>query len=259
VAATYGTILGAHAGLVTPNKKAQSGPQEQFDSLKTTARAHGAAFLYETSVGAGLPVIMTLHDLQKSGDRIRKIEAVLSGTLSFIFNSLGQGKPLSAVVGEARERGYTEPDPRQDLDGADVARKILILARECGLKRELQDVAIERPIPAHLFEPSSVEDFLARLSELDDEFEERIARLRKEGKKLCFIATIENERISAGLQEIESSHPFFGLSGSDNIIAFTTDRYFERPLVVKGPGAGAEVTAAGVFADLIRISNPLYG
>lgn len=257
----YESILKESISIVTPNKKANSGSYKEYQKLKATAAKHNIKFLYETNVGAGLPVLSTLNDLRDSGDMIEKIEAVLSGTLSYIFNSFDGSKPFSSVVKEAQEKGYTEPDPRDDLNGLDVARKILILARESGLELELKDIEVENLVPQDCRSSKSVDEFFVKLKNHDLDYKEKQEMAQKEGKKLCYIANMERKNKSAKVQvkleAVNSSHPFSSLSGSDNIISFTTARYHDRPLVIKGPGAGAEVTAAGVFADIIRIAGYL--
>lgn len=250
----YTEILGSHISIVTPNKKGQAGRYSHYTAIRQASSRPGARFLYETSVGAGLPVISTLSDLLKSGDRILKIEAVLSGTLSFIFNSWREGHSFSDIVKSAQEKGYTEPDPRDDLNGVDVARKLLILGRECGLSLEMGDVSVEDLVPPSCKTADSVASFFAELRRHDEALEEKRKSAASRGNKLCYIATIEGDEARTALEEVGPDHPFFSLSGSDNIISFTTERYRERPLVVKGPGAGAEVTAAGVFADIVRLS-----
>jgi len=218
-------------------------------------RRRNVSFLYETNVGAGLPVINTLNDLLTSGDRIIRIEAVLSGTLSYIFNTFREGVDFSDIVLEAKKLGYTEPDPRVDLSGLDVARKLLILARETGLEIELNDIRIEQILPPACRKAASVEAFFTALKANNAIFEKRRATAAAKGKVLRIIATLDKGKASISLQEVDERHPFFHLSGSDNIISFTTERYRDRPLVVKGPGAGAEVTAAGVFAEIISLSK----
>lgn len=250
----YQSLLKDHINIVTPNKRIQAGAAGRFLAAKETAKQSGTAFLYETSVGAGLPIIGTLNDLIRSGDEIIKIEAVLSGTLSFIFNSFCPGRRFSDVVREAKALGYTEPDPRDDLSGMDVMRKLLILAREAGAWLEPKDVVIESLVPDSA-RGGSVDEFFERLGDFDAEYEKRAADLAMQGQKLCYIAAITDGKAQVRLTAIGSQHPFFGLSGSDNIVSFTTARYRDRPLVVKGPGAGAEVTAAGVFADIVRIAH----
>jgi aspartokinase/homoserine dehydrogenase 1 len=253
----YEEILNASISIVTPNKLANSGTIAQYKKLRKSAMKHGAKFLYETNVGAGLPVINTLQDLIYSGDEIVKIEGILSGTLSYIFNTFKKGKNFSDVVKEAKEKGFTEPDPRDDLNGMDVARKILILSREAGIDIELNDVEIENILPTECLKANSVENFFDLLEKNNAVFENKRAEAENQNKVLRFIATLENKKAKVTLQSVGTDHPFYSLSGSDNMIAFTSQRYKERPLVIKGPGAGAEVTAAGVFAEIISISNYL--
>jgi aspartokinase/homoserine dehydrogenase 1 len=255
VAAIYGDLIGSNISVVTPNKLANAGPYRQYRKLHDLVRHHHAKFLYETNVGAGLPVINTLQNLLTSGDRIRSIEAVLSGTLSYIFNTFREGVAFSEVVRQAKALGYTEPDPRIDLSGTDVARKLLILARETGLQLEASDIRIDPLLPAKLMKAKTVAAFLSALPDIDAAMEERRARAAKKGCVLRFIASLENGKATIRLSEVDAKHPFYNLSGSDNIISFRTDRYNQRPLIVKGPGAGAEVTAAGVFAEIISIGN----
>jgi len=257
VAGLYERILDSNISIVTPNKKANSGSQQVYQQLKRTARQRGVRFLYETNVGAGLPVINTLNDLLLSGDKVIRIEAVLSGTLNFIFSSFNGGKPFSEIVKEAKEKGYTEPDPRDDLSGTDVARKILILSRECGLSLELGDIPIQNLVPQDCREQKTTEEFLQALQKHDAEFEALRKEAESKQQKLRYQAILENGNVNVALKPVDSSHPFYSLSGSDNIILLTTERYHERPMVIRGPGAGAEVTAAGVFADIIRIGSQL--
>ncbi|MFK7971465.1 MAG: bifunctional aspartate kinase/homoserine dehydrogenase I [Bacteroidia bacterium] len=253
----YGEILENSISISTPNKVAASGKYEDYFKLKSTADSRGVYYAYETNVGAGLPVITTIADLVNSGDRIEKIEGVLSGSLSFIFNNYTAGKKFSQIVGEAREKGFTEPDPREDLSGKDVARKLLILAREAGIKMETEAIRIDGILPKACLEAPTVDAFMEALEAADGEFEQRRAAAEAEGKSLRFIATLEGEDAFISLQAVGADSPFTTLSGSDNMIVFTTKRYHERPLVIKGPGAGAEVTAAGVFAEILRIANQL--
>jgi bifunctional aspartokinase / homoserine dehydrogenase 1 len=257
VSTYYDKILASSISIVTPNKIASSSGYQQYHNLKELAKKHDVIYLYETNVGAALPVISTLRDLINSGDRIIRIEAVLSGTLSFIFNTFDATKKFSEVVKEAKLKGFTEPDPREDLSCSDVARKILILTRECGYAMESSDIAIHGFIPENCAKAPSVEEFFVELEKSDAYFEEMRANAEKEGKILRCIAKFEGGKANIALQAVGKDHPFYQLSGSDNIIAFTTARYPERPLLVKGAGAGAEVTAAGVFADMIRIANYL--
>lgn len=254
----YPEVLTSAISVVTPNKLANSRPYGEYLQLKRAAMQAGVKFLYETNVGAGLPVIRVLQDLKDSGDKVYKIEGVLSGTLSYLFNSFTAGTTFSSVVREAQEKGFTEPDPRDDLNGMDVARKILILAREIGVPLELEDVTVENILPPACQEATSVDSFFNALEKHNEVFEERRQTAEASHKRLRFIATLEDQHASVRLLAVDDTHPFYNLSGSDNVISYTTDRYRERPLVVKGPGAGAEVTAAGVFADVISISNYLY-
>lgn len=256
----YETILESSISISTPNKISTSSSYLQYQRLKSIAARRGVPFLYETNVGAGLPVIGTLEDLITSGDRILKIEGVLSGTMSFIFNNFkAGGEPFSAIVREAKRRGYTEPDPRDDLGGADVRRKLLILARETGLPLEAADVQIESILPKAAQDAPNVEAFFAELEKSDAHFEKMVADAAADGKVLRMIASLDKltGQANIGLREVDASHPFYSLSGSDNMIVFTTERYKERPLVVRGPGAGAAVTAAGVFAEVVRIGSYL--
>lgn len=257
VAGYYENILDGSISISTPNKIATSSSYLQYQRLKTIAARRGVRFFYETNVGAGLPVITTLNDLINSGDRIQQIEGVLSGSLSFIFNSFTEGKRFSEVVTQAKELGYTEPDPREDLNGYDVRRKLLILARETGLPIEAVDVVIDPVLPDACRNAESVEAFFTALRAHDDHFETMRSEAAAAGKALRMIASLSDGKASIGLQAVSMEHPFYFLSGSDNMIVFTTDRYRDRPLVVRGPGAGAEVTAAGIFAEIIKIGNYL--
>jgi aspartokinase/homoserine dehydrogenase 1 len=250
----YEEVLERSISVITPNKIANTLSQDKYNRLRNLSKLYGASFLYETNVGAGLPVISTLHALQNSGDKILKIEAVLSGSLSFIFNSFHGDRKFSEIVSEAKERGYTEPDPRDDLSGLDVARKALILSRETGVKKTLEDIAVENLVPED-GRNGSVEDFFEAMKRADAGFEDLKLSAEKEGKVLRYLATIEGGEVSIKLQAVGNEHPFYQLSGSDNMIVFTTERYRDNPLVVKGPGAGAEVTAAGVFAEIISIAS----
>lgn len=251
----YETILESSISISTPNKIATSSSFLKYQRLKQIARKRGVRFEYETNVGAGLPVLSTLNDLITSGDQILRIEGVLSGSLSFIFNTFGDGRPFSEVVREAQSRGYTEPDPRIDLNGLDVRRKLIILARETGLPLEATDVEIEAILPKPCQEAASVEEFFAALEKADNHFAQLLAKANAENKVLRMVARLENGKASIGLQTVDAQHPFYQLSGSDNMIVFTTERYKDRPLVVRGPGAGAEVTAAGIFSEIIKIGN----
>jgi len=253
----YNMLLDASISVVTPNKVANSGSYAEYISLQRTALKRGVKFLYETNVGAGLPIINTIQGLMASGDKFLKIEAILSGTLSFIFNSFGPGVRFVDVVKEAKAKGFTEPDPRDDLSGADVARKILILAREVGVPLESSDVKVAQLLPENCLTAVTVEDFFEELVISDGYFAKLQSDAEVKGEKLRYIATLENGKAFVELRTVDAQHPFYTLSGSDNIISFTTDRYKDRPLVIKGPGAGAEVTASGVFADIMSISSYL--
>ncbi len=253
----YESLLDANISVVTPNKVANSGPYSEYRRLQRTALNRGVKFLYETNVGAGLPIINTVQGLITSGDRFLKIEAILSGTLSFIFNTFKPGISFADVVREAKEKGYTEPDPRDDLSGQDVARKILILAREAGFPLEPADVTVTNMLPASCLLAPTIPDFFTELERNNDYFESLLSEAEANGGKLRFIASFEQGKATIGLQSVGSEHPFYQLTGADNIVSFTTERYKDRPLVVKGPGAGAEVTASGVFADVVSIGSYL--
>lgn len=256
VVAIYESVLMAGISIVTPNKKANSGSLELYQKLHELAKENNVQFLYETNVGAGLPIIHTIQNLVSSGDGVNKIEGVLSGTLSYIFNSFSSGnKKFSEIVREAKKKGFTEPDPRDDLNGKDVARKILILAREIGLALEPEQVQVEPILPATCFSANSVDDFFLELEKLDNDFEKRKKQITEQDKVLRYIATLQNGRAQVKLQEVGQNHPFYHLSGSDNIISISTKRYNKTPLVIKGPGAGAEVTAGGVLANILSIFN----
>ncbi|KUG06027.1 bifunctional aspartate kinase/homoserine dehydrogenase I [Solirubrum puertoriconensis] len=253
--ACYEEVLKASIAVVTCNKLGNSGSYQQYRLLHEAARQHGADFYYETNVGAGLPIIRTLKDLRTSGDRVLRIEAILSGTISFIFNHFGGEVAFHEVVREAQERGYTEPDPRDDLNGKDFMRKMLILARDAGFPLELDDVVIEPMLPTACLEAPSVEAFYKQLQAHQGYFEQLKQQAASSGKVLRYIGRLEDGQVRIALEMVDQQHPFYLLSGSDNIISFSTERYKERPLVVKGPGAGAEVTAAGVFADLVNVGT----
>jgi aspartokinase/homoserine dehydrogenase 1 len=254
----YYSLLSGSVSIVTPNKVANSGRYEQYFILQKAAQKHGVKFLYETNVGAGLPIINTLQGLITSGDKINKIEAVLSGTLAYIFNNFKVGDRFVDVVKEAKAKGYTEPDPRDDLSGQDVARKILILSREAGLKLEPEDVINSNLLNDACLNAPSVEAFFEELEKDNDRFEKLLKNAEENDEVLRFVASLDSENnASIGLKTVGRLHPFFNLAGSENIISFTTERYKYNPLVVKGPGAGAEVTASGVFADIMSISSYL--
>jgi bifunctional aspartokinase / homoserine dehydrogenase 1 len=257
VVAKYPEILNSSISVVTPNKKANAKNLAFYQKLRKNALNHNVKFLYETNVGAGLPIINTISDLVSSGDEVEKIEGVLSGTLSYIFNSFKDGKSFSETIVEAKKKGYTEPDPREDLNGMDVARKLLILAREVGLELELKNIKVQNLIPPPARKTKSVDEFFKILKKFDSQFEEKRREAEKKGKVLRYIAKLENKKAEISLEEVDEKHPFFSLTGSDNILSITTRHYHERPIVIKGPGAGADVTAAGVFADILRISHYL--
>lgn len=251
----YQEILESSISVVTCNKIGNSSDYEQYAAFKKAARKYGVDFYYETNVGAGLPIIRTLKDLMMSGDKVACIEAILSGTISYIFNNFKGDVPFHKIVKEAQDLGYTEPDPRDDLNGKDFMRKMLILARDAGYSMEENDVAIENMLPKACMAAVSVEDFYKELENNASHFERLKQEAESSGRVLRYIGKLENGKAEISLQMVDEAHPFFMLSGSDNIISFTTDRYKNRPLVVKGPGAGAEVTAAGVFADIINVGK----
>jgi len=252
VAAIYGEFLQHGISVVTCNKIACSSDYNYYKSLKDTARKFNASFLFETNVGAGLPVINTLNDLIRSGDKVNSIEAVLSGSLNFVFNNFVDGASFREVVKAAQDEGYTEPDPRIDLSGVDVMRKILILARESGARMELEDITNHSFLPAEALNAPSVADFYEQLDVHAAHFKGLYEAASKEGKRLKFVARYENGKASVGLQSVSPDHPFYNLLGKDNIVLYTTNRYADQPLIVKGAGAGADVTASGIFADIIR-------
>ena len=254
VAALYQSLLENNISVIAANKIAASGKYEDDYHLKQTAIQRGVKFRFETNVGAGLPIIGTINDLRNSGDKILKIEAVLSGTLNFIFNEIGAETPFSETVKRAKEQGYSEPDPRIDLSGKDVVRKLVILTREAGYKVEQEDVEKHLFVPNDYFQ-GSVEDFWKRLPELDANFEQRRKKLAEEGKRWRFVATMDHGKTNVALKEVDSNHPFYNLEGSNNIVLLTTDRYKEYPMQIQGYGAGASVTAAGVFANIMSIAN----
>ena len=254
VAFRYEDILSKYVSIVAANKIACSSEQSYYQRLKAVANERGVRFMYETTVGAGLPIIKTINDLVLSGDKILKIEAVLSGTMNFIFNELGPDMPLSSAIRKAKEKGYSEPDPRVDLSGTDVVRKILILAREAGYHIEKEDVIVKKFLPEDCFK-GDLNDFFEKIKKIDADFERRRKELTEQNLKWRFFATLEKGKAKVELLTIGSDHPSYNLEGSNNIILLTTDRYKELPMVIKGYGAGAEVTAAGVFADLMRVVN----
>ncbi len=255
VADAYAGILEAKIAIVTPNKKANSSSLDTYLGLKKLARKRGVKFLYETNVAAGLPVISTLQDLMLSGDNVIKIEAVLSGSMNYIFSELENGAPFSEVVKQAKEKGFTEPDPRDDLSGMDVARKILILGREAEQDLEFDAIDVQSMVPEDCRDAKTVDEFFEKLEGHDEHFAKLLQEAKDKGEKLRFMATLENGKAKVGLNSLPNSHPFSSLKGSDNMILLTTERYHDFPMIIRGPGAGADVTAAGVFADVIRIGN----
>ena len=254
IAALYQSLLDHNVSIVAANKIAASSSYDDYTRLKETALRRGIKFLFETNVGAGLPIIGTINDLRNSGDRILKIEAVLSGTLNYIFNKISAQCPFSETVERAKEEGYSEPDPRIDLSGTDVVRKIVILAREAGYRVEQEDVEKHLFVPDHFF-TGSLEDFWKHLPELNADFEEKRKKLEEEGRRWRFIATMDHGKVSVALRDTTQDSPFYNLEGSNNIVLLTTERYKEYPMLIQGYGAGASVTAAGVFANIISIAN----
>jgi len=254
VSDVYGKVLDNYVSVVTANKIAASSAYSHYAGLKQKALHRGVKFFFETNVAAGLPVISTINDLIRSGDRILKLEAVVSGTLNFIFNTMSEEVPLSMAIRMAKEAGFSEPDPRLDLSGTDVKRKLLILARESGYVLEEDDIEVTPFLPDELFE-GSLDEFWQKVKVLDAEFEVKRKAMVEQGLKWRYLATLENGKGKMGLSGVDASHPAYPLEASNNIILITSDRYLELPLIVKGYGAGAEVTAAGVFADAIRVAN----
>ena len=252
--AFYYQILDSNISIVAANKIAASSAYQNYKLLKDTAVKRGIKFYFETNVGAGLPILSTIKDLTNSGDQILKIQAVLSGTLNYIFNTISKDIPLSKAIAMSKEAGFAEPDPRIDLSGKDVVRKLLILVREAGYEIEDDEVVVEKFISPELF-TGSIDQFWSGVKDLDEKFEALRVKMETENKKLRFIATFENGKSNVSLQAVSSDSPFFDLEGSNNIILFTTERYNEYPMQIKGYGAGAGVTAAGVFSDIIRIAN----
>lgn len=257
VAEAYPGLLQSNISVATANKLGMAGPWELYRSIAGARKKSNAKFLYETNVGAGLPIINTLNDLRNSGDRIICIEGVLSGTLSYIFNELRKGGRFSEIVRKAKASGYTEPDPRDDLSGADFARKLLILGRELGYRLDYADVECGSLVPEACRGEMSPEEFLERLSEIDDWYANEIASAGAEGMTIAYTGELKEGKAKVGLKRVPLESPVAGLNGTENLVVFTTDRYLKTPLVVKGPGAGGEVTAGGVFADILRIAGYL--
>lgn len=254
IAALYESLLAHNISVIAANKIAASGDYDYYQKLKHLALAKGVKFRYETNVGAGLPIIGTINDLRNSGDKILKIEAVLSGTLNFIFNEIAADVPFSETVKRAKQQGYSEPDPRIDLSGTDVVRKLVILSREAGYKVSQEDVEKKLFVPQSFFE-GSVDDFWEHLPSLDNEFEQQRKQLEAEGKRWRFVATYDNGHTEVALRAVEQNSPFYNLEGSNNIVLLTTERYKQYPMLIQGYGAGADVTAAGVFANIMSIAN----
>jgi len=259
IPAQYPDWLRRGIHLITPNKKANTGTLSFYRTLRSTARATNRHYLYETTVGAGLPIINTLRDLVQTGDEVLKIEGILSGTLSYLFNTFDGRIPFSEIVKDAQKKGYTEPDPRDDLSGMDVARKVVILAREMGLLLELDEVRTESLVPESLRD-GSIDDFLSRLSEYDERIDLLFQAAQARDEVLRYVGSIDPAgECSVGLRSYPRTHAFAGTTGSDNVVAFRTRRYHTQSLIVQGPGAGPEVTAGGVFADLLRLASYLGG
>ncbi len=254
IAKRYPDWLAAGIHIVTPNKKANSADMPFYRRLRDARRAGSAHYLYETTVGAGLPVVQTLRDLRETGDEITSVEGIFSGTLAYLFNTYDGRKSFSDIVRDARQRGYTEPDPRDDLSGMDVARKLIILGREMGLELEMADVKVESLVPAGL-ETGSIEDFMARLPQYDSSMNDRLQTARSKGKVLRYVGRLTADgKATVGVVELDSKHAFANIALTDNVVRFATRRYCDNPLIVQGPGAGPEVTAGGVFADLLRLA-----
>jgi aspartokinase/homoserine dehydrogenase 1 len=254
IAELYQSFLEHNISIIAANKIAASSKYENYLKLKHTALARGVKFRFETNVGAGLPIIGTINDLRNSGDKILKIEAVLSGTLNYIFNELSQTMTFSQTVHKAKEIGYSEPDPRIDLSGTDVIRKLVILTREAGYQVEQEDVEKHLFIPDEYFK-GNVEDFWDKLPQLDATFEAKRRQIESEGMRWRFVATLDHGKTSVSLKTFGKDHPFYNLAGSNNIVLLTTERYKEYPMLIQGYGAGASVTAAGVFANIMSIAN----
>ena len=257
VVAAYPDFVKANMHIITPNKKANVLPWTQYQALMNLMKERQKYFLYEANVGAGLPIISTLHDLVASGDTIERIEGIFSGTLSYLFNSYNGKKPFSTLVADAQQHGYTEPDPREDLSGQDVGRKLLILARQMNLEMNLEDIHIENLVAPSLRKGTFTQRFFKKYARFDSALQQRYDRAKRNRSVLRYVGTLQNGKGSARLKEFPLSHPFASTKGADNIIAFTTQRYSPTPLVVQGPGAGADVTAMGVFSDILKLLHYL--
>ena len=251
----YEKILKKNISIATPNKIANTLKQKKYDSLRKIASERRVHYLYETNVGAGLPIINTLNNLINSGDEIIRVKGVFSGSLSYIFNSYDGKKTFCDVVFDAKKKGFTEPDPREDLTGMDIARKILILSREIGMKKELTDVKIENILPKSCLQAKNIEEFKIELTKEESFFKKKLQQAQKKKAKIRYIACIEKEHLSIQLKFVNQDDPFFYLSGSENMIVFKTHRYNKIPLLIRGPGAGGSVTASGVFSNIISIAN----
>jgi aspartokinase/homoserine dehydrogenase 1 len=254
VAAHYRDWLARGIHVVTPNKKANSGALPDYRALKDAARAAGTHYLYEATVGAGLPVIQTLRDLRETGDDVTCIEGIFSGTLAYLFNVFDGSETFSSIVRAAKQKGYTEPDPRDDLSGMDVARKLIILGREMGLTLEMSDVEVAGLVPKGL-DGCSVDEFMARLPEFDAVMAGALKQARKAGQVLRYVGRVDADgKATVRLTRLDATHAFANIALTDNVVRFATRRYCDNPLIVQGPGAGPEVTAGGVFSDLLRLS-----
>jgi bifunctional aspartokinase / homoserine dehydrogenase 1 len=252
VADAYPTILQSNISIVTPNKKANSGSFSTYSALKTLTEQNHVRFLYDSNVGAGLPIIHAIQSMSLGGDSIVKLEAILSGTLSYLFNTFDGTVPFSQVVRKAQKQGYTEPDPREDLNGIDMARKFLILARESGLSLEMTDITVQRFLPDTCFESSSVSEFYDKLAGFDKNLTTLVKQARQNGQVLRFIGTLENGKATLSLKAVGADHPFFHLSDTNNIASITSRYHFKNPVIIKGPGAGARITAASVLSNIIQ-------
>jgi len=255
ISSLYAEALNSNISVITPNKLACSGPLAKFEELKKLALKRNVSFLYETNVGAGLPIISTIENLVSSGDEIIELKAVLSGTISYIFNTFTSKTPFSSIVKKAQKLGLTEPDPRDDLNGTDVKRKITILARAAGYSINMNQVAMENIVKPTVMKAKDVKDFYTKLEAQDSHFEKLSKRTEEQGNKLRYIAELKNGKCSVTLSAVNNTDPFYHLEGSDNLIVLYTKRYNERPLIIRGPGAGANVTAAGIFAEIMSVAK----